>query len=78
MGRILLGRLRNLVTQYGAIVAVNDSTGTLRKIRDDDPDTWELAENVEEFRVEGKWHKRADFENLMHTRLQPGTAMQIA
>lgn len=76
MERTFLEKLRKF-TQYGAIVGVKDSMGTPRQIRDAEPDTWELAESAEEFRVEGKWHKRADFEKLMDKRMQPSNVSQI-
>src|SRR5258707_696134 len=78
MEMTLFERLRKFITQDGAIVEVRNNTGTPRRIRDAEPDTCQLVESAEEFRVEGKWHKRADFEKLMDKRMKPGNARQIA
>jgi hypothetical protein len=78
MEKTFLEKLREFVARQGAIVQVNDLTDTPRQIRETGSDTWELAESAEEFRVEGKWHRRADFEKLMDKRMKPGNARQIA
>ena len=70
--------LEKFVNQHGAIVEVPDSQGKRRKIKDSDPESWELAKNADLFRLEGKWHNRAKFEKLVDQRLKPANAIQIA
>jgi len=39
--------LEKFVNQHGAIVEVPDSQGKRRKIKDSDPESWELAKNAD-------------------------------
>jgi len=74
----LTEKLRKFVGPNGAIVTVTDHAGQLRRVGDAGPDTWELTENADRFRCEGKWLRRAEFEKLVDKRLGPGNAIQIS
>jgi hypothetical protein len=57
---------------------IRTSGDEVLRLRREDPNVWELAENAIEFRCGGKWHSRAAFVNLMKRRMQPGHAFHIA
>jgi hypothetical protein len=74
---ITLENLNKFVSRYGVRVEILDSTGKTRQIRPGEPDIFELIEKADKFRLEGRWHSKAEFSKILNDRLKPANAMQI-
>jgi hypothetical protein len=67
---ITLETLRRFVREHGS-VQIEDGAGQTRKLRNGEPDVWELAEKANRFQFEGEWHGRDAFAKLMDERMNP-------
>ena len=67
---ISVGNLRSFVRNHGS-VSIVDSDGKSKKLKDGSPELWELVDNADEFRFEGKKYGRREFSQLMEKRMNP-------
>jgi hypothetical protein len=48
-------------------VEIRDSAGKVRKLADGTADSWDLVDQANSFKFDGKWYSRNQFEELMET-----------
>jgi hypothetical protein len=73
---ITLGSLHKFCQQYAqGEVSFLDSKGTTRRLKDGEPDVWELAEKADQFFYLGKVHTRVEFARVMDDAMGPANPM---
>ena len=75
---INLETLRKFAGQHGqGPITFVDSTGTTRKLKDGQPDVWELAMKANQFWYLGKQYGREDFAKMMEREMKPANVFQV-